>query len=369
MAESKPGKPNLSIQKLVPSPSPNPSSYAFDTPRLRIFSFAELKHATKNFGAATVLGHDAFGKVYKGCIDEENDDTIVPSKSPSTNTILVACNRLKAILPSCQSDQSKTTVVVKWCRIAERFWGFEQWQAEMCFLGMFTHPNLVKYLGYCWEDKELLHVYEYLPNRSLDYHLFNKGSSAPPAKKPLSWDIRINIALGAARGLAFLHNLDRPVIHRDFQASSILLDESYNPKISGFSLATFGPSNGNPCIVTKIVGTTGWGAPEYISTGCLYVKSDVYRFGIVLLEMVTGKRHMVNCQDVEWAKSRLSSDGRLKTIMDVRMEGQYPLNAAHEAVQLALRCSRSDPKTRPNMAEVVQVLQHIEANSSDQRQK
>ncbi|KAK4848345.1 hypothetical protein QYF36_011930 [Acer negundo] len=213
-----------------------PHGQILPTPNLRIFSFAELKTATKGFRADTVLGEGGFGKVYKGWLDQKT-----PAKSGSG--IVVAVKKLNA----------------------ESLQGFEEWQSEINFLGRLSHPNLVKLLGYCWEDKELLLVYEFMQKGSLENHLFGRGS----AVQPLPWDIRLKIAIGAARGLAFLHMSDKHVIYRDFKASNILLDGSYIAKLSDFGLAKMGPSASQSHVTTRVMGTYGYAAPEYVATGHL----------------------------------------------------------------------------------------------------
>uniref|UniRef100_M1BLW1 non-specific serine/threonine protein kinase n=1 Tax=Solanum tuberosum TaxID=4113 RepID=M1BLW1_SOLTU len=162
-------------------------------PNLKIYSFSDLKLSTKNFKPDSVLGIGGFGTVYKGWVDEK---TLTPTK-PGTGMI-VAIKKLNS-----ESTQ-----------------GFEEWQSEVNFLGRLSHPNLVKLLGYCHEDKELLLVYEFMPKGSLENHLFRRSA----AIEPLSWDLRLKIAIGAARGLAFLHTSEKKVIYRDFKASNILLD-------------------------------------------------------------------------------------------------------------------------------------------------
>ncbi|KNA11255.1 hypothetical protein SOVF_136890 [Spinacia oleracea] len=314
----------------------SPSGELLEKPNLRIFSFAELKNATKNFKTETLLGEGGFGRVYKGWIDEKAN---VYSKSGVK--IAVAIKKLNS----------------------ESMQGFEEWQSEVNFLGRLSHPNLVKLLGYCWEDKELLLVYEYLPKGSLENHLFRRNTSM----EPLSWDRRMSIALGVARGLAFLHNSDKQVIYRDFKASNILLDVNYDAKISDFGLAKLGPSGGNSHVTTRVMGTFGYAAPEYVATGHLYVNSDVYGFGVVLLEMLTGCRAVdLNRPKgqqnlVEWTGPYLSNKKKLRIIMDARLEGQYSLKAAFELAQLTVKCLRVDHKARPNMKEAVQVLQKVEA--------
>uniref|UniRef100_A0A5B7A1Y6 non-specific serine/threonine protein kinase n=1 Tax=Davidia involucrata TaxID=16924 RepID=A0A5B7A1Y6_DAVIN len=305
-------------------------------PNLKIYSFADLKSAARNFKSDTVLGVGGFGTVFKGWVDEK---TLAPAKFGSG--MVVAIKKLNP----------------------ESMQGFDEWQSEVNFLGRLSHPNLVKLLGYCWDDKELLLVYEFMQRGSLENHLFRRSS----ATEPLSWDIRLKIAIGAARGLAFLHTSEKQVIYRDFKASNILLDGNYNAKISDFGLAKLGPSGGDSHVTTRVMGTYGYAAPEYVATGHLYVKSDVYGFGVVLLELLTGLRALNTKRPsgqhnlVDWAKPLLSQRRKLKSIMDARMEGQYSSKAALQAAQLTLKCLETDPKSRPSMKEVVEVLERIEA--------
>ncbi|XP_010526844.1 PREDICTED: probable serine/threonine-protein kinase Cx32, chloroplastic [Tarenaya hassleriana] len=306
-----------------------------ETPNLKIYTFSELKTATMNFKPNTVLGQGGFGKVYKGWVDEI---TLSPSKVGSG--MIVAVKRLNS----------------------ESVQGFAEWRSEINFLGKLSHPNLVKLLGYCWEDKELLLVYEFMPKGSLENHLFRRN----PAVEPLSWDLRLKIAIGAARGLTFLHSSNREVIYRDFKASNILLDSDYNAKISDFGLAKLGPSNEKSHVTTRIMGTYGYAAPEYMATGHLYVKSDVYTFGVVLLEMMTGLRaHDTRRPDgqqslVDWLRpSLVGSRSKVKLIMDTRLKGQYSSAAVAELAQLTASTLEPDPKKRPHMKHVLEVLEHV----------
>ncbi|XP_078177940.1 receptor-like cytoplasmic kinase 176 [Carex rostrata] len=312
-----------------------PEGRILENPNLRIFTFTELRSATKNFKPDTVLGEGGFGRVFKGWVDEK---TLNPTRSGSGLVIAV-----KKLNP-------------------ESLQGLEEWQSEVHFLGRLSHPNLVKLLGYCWEDKDLLLVYEFMPRGSLENHLFRRGTY-----EPLSWDLRIKIAIGAARGLVFLHTSERQVIYRDFKASNILLDSNYNAKLSDFGLAKLGPTGSNSHVTTRVMGTYGYAAPEYVATGHLYVKSDVYGFGVVLLEMLSGQRALDPNRPsnqlslVEWAKPLLSDRRRLARLMDPRLEGKYPSKAALEAADLSLNCLASEPKNRPSMKEVVEKLEKIEA--------
>ncbi|KAI7743283.1 hypothetical protein M8C21_007462, partial [Ambrosia artemisiifolia] len=193
--------------------------------------------------------------------------------------------------------------------------GLKEWQAEVKFLGKFSHPNVVKLFGYCWENKNFLLVYEYMQKGSLDMHLFREGA------EPLTWDIRIKIAMGAAQGLAFFHTTDNNVICRD----------NYNAKLSDFGLARLGPVNGESYVSTDIAGTYGYMAPEYMATGRLYVKSDVYAFGVVMLEIITGLSASADYNQngtgrnlVEWAKPFLTNIKGIQRIIDSRLDQDYP---------------------------------------------
>ncbi|XXG71894.1 hypothetical protein AAC387_Pa07g1117 [Persea americana] len=313
-----------------------PDGKILPTPNLRIFGFTELRTATRNFRPDVVLGEGGFGKVYKGWIDEKTQ-----GHAKSGSGKVVAVKKLNS----------------------ESLQGLEEWQSEVNFLGRLSHPNLVKLLGYCWEDTELLLVYEFMTRGSLENHLFRRGA----AYQPLSWSIRLKIALGAARGLAFLHTSEKQVIYRDFKASNILLDSDYNAKISDFGLAKNGPLGSESHVTTRVMGTYGYAAPEYVATGHLYVKSDVYGFGVVLLEMLSGQRALDPNRPsgqhnlVEWAKPLLSERRKLARLMDPRLEGQYPSKGASRAAQLTLKCIAPEPKNRPAMKEVVDTLEQIQA--------
>ncbi|WOG92165.1 hypothetical protein DCAR_0311425 [Daucus carota subsp. sativus] len=303
----------------------------FATPNLKVYTFADMKSATKSFKSDTVLGVGGFGTVYKGWVDE---NTLEPCKVGSG--IMVAVKKLNH----------------------ESVQGFQEWQE------LFVIPTWSSY----GEDQELVLVYEFMQKGSLENHLFRRSS----ATEILSCDKRLKIAIGAARGLEFLHSSEKKIIYRDFKASNILLDMDYNPKISDFGLAKSGPSGGDSHVTTRIMGTYGYAAPEYVATGHLYVKSNVYGFGVVLLEMLTGlrvvdmKRPSSQHNLIDWAKPRLLHKRKLKTMMDARIQGQYSTKAAVQAAQLTLQCLAIEPRNRPSMKEVVEVLEQV--NSMTVRQ-
>ncbi|CAO2150367.1 unnamed protein product [Urochloa humidicola] len=307
-----------------------------EAPWLREFTLAELRAVTRGFKPEMVLGEGGFGRVYKGWVDE---CTLNPAKSSAG--VIVAVKKHKP----------------------ESFQGLQEWQSEIYFLGRLSHPNLVRLLGYCDEDRELLLVYEFMSKGSLDNHIFRRGSI-----EPLPWSTRLKIAIGAARGLAFLHSSENQVIYRGVKTSSILLDSDFTAKLSDFGLAVEGPSAGTSYVTTDaVVGTYGDAAPEYVATGQLNVKSDVYGFGVVLLELLTGLRvldlnrpaHQQNL--VEWARPYLSGRGKLTILMDQRLGGQYPAKAALQAAKLAGKCLASESRNRPSMTDVVAALEGVEA--------
>ncbi|XP_062217971.1 probable serine/threonine-protein kinase PIX13 [Phragmites australis] len=318
-----------------------PEGQILEAPNLRTFTFIELRAATKNFRPDSVLGEGGFGRVYKGWVDEK---TMNPARSGTG--MVVAVKKLNS----------------------ESMQGYEEWQSEINFLGRLSHPNLVKLLGYCWEDKELLLVYEFMAKGSLENHLFRRGCA------PLSWELRLKIAIGAARGLAFLHASEKQVIYRDFKASNILLDANYNAKLSDFGLAKLGPTGSNSHITTRVMGTNGYAAPEYVATGHLYVKSDVYGFGVVMLEMLSGQRALDPNRPngqlslVDWAKPYLADRRKLTRLMDPRFEGQYNSKQALQAAQLTLNCLAGEPRSRPSMKEVVEKLEQIESMKNRARE-
>ncbi|EXB54650.1 Protein kinase 2B [Morus notabilis] len=300
---------------------------------LKSFAFIDLKNATRNFKSDSLLGEGGFGWVFKGWIDE---NTLAPAKR-GTGTV-VAVKRLKR----------------------ESFQGHKEWLAEVNYLGQLRHKNLVKLIGYCSESDNRLLVYEYMPKGSLENHLFRKGV------QPISWNLRMNIAIDVARGLSFLHSLDANVIYRDLKASNILLDSDFSARLSDFGLARDGPTGDNTHVSTRVVGTRGYAAPEYIATGHLTPKSDVYSFGVVLLELLCGRRAMddekaVGIEDtlVDWAKPFLSDARRVLRIMDTRLGGQYSKKAAQAAAALAVQCLHTDPKNRPLMVDVLAKLEQL----------
>ncbi|KAG8371386.1 hypothetical protein BUALT_Bualt13G0082400 [Buddleja alternifolia] len=217
----------------------------------RAFAFVQLVAATENFKDEYFLGEGGFGKVYKGRLKDTGE--IVAIKQLDQN--------------GCQ--------------------GIREFLVEAFTLSNAAHPNLVKLIGYCAEGDQRLLVYEYMPLGSLEDHLFEPK----PKRKPLDWNSRMKIAAGAAQGLEYLHNkMTPPIIYRDLKCSNILLGEGYFPKLSDFGLAKVGPCGDQTHVSTRVMGTYGYCAPDYAKTGQLTFKSDIYSFGVVLLEIITGRR-------------------------------------------------------------------------------
>ncbi|WJX89268.1 putative serine/threonine-protein kinase pbl19 [Trifolium repens] len=308
----------------------------------RVFSLQELRDATNGFNRMLKIGEGGFGSVYKG--------SILPPNGQG-DPIIVAIKRLNT----------------------RGFQGHKEWLAEVQFLSIVNHPNLVKLLGYCSVDGERgiqrLLVYEFMPNRSLETHLFSKTLPTLP------WKTRLEIMLGAAEGLAYLHEgLEIQVIYRDFKSSNVLLDEDFHPKLSDFGLAREGPQGDQTHVSTAVVGTQGYAAPEYIETGHLKVQSDMWSFGVVLYEILTGRRSLERNRPtaeqklLDWVKQYPADSNRFSIIMDQRLRNQYPIAAARKIAKLADSCLKKNAEDRPSMNQIVeglkQALQYSEMSST-----
>ncbi|KAF8084875.1 hypothetical protein N665_0694s0009 [Sinapis alba] len=307
---------------------------------LKVFALDDLKTATKNFSRSLMVGEGGFGGVFRGIIQNPQD------------------------------SRKKIDIAVK--QLSRRgLQGHKEWVTEVNVLGVVEHPNLVKLIGYCADDDERgiqrLLVYEYVPNRSVQDHLSNRFIVTP-----LPWSTRMKIAQDTARGLAYLHQgMEFQIIFRDFKSSNILLDENWNAKLSDFGLARMGPSKGVTHVSTAVVGTIGYAAPEYIQTGHLTAKSDVWSYGIFLYELITGRRPFDrnrprNEQNIlEWIRPHLTDIKKFKMIIDPRLEGNYYLKSALKLAAVANRCLLVKAKSRPTMGEVSEMLEKI-VESSDE---
>ncbi|KAL0562227.1 hypothetical protein IC582_002679 [Cucumis melo] len=297
---------------------------------LQIFTFNELKELTQCFTKSNYLGEGGFGPVFKGFIGEN-------------------------FKPGLKSQQ----VAVKILDL-DGSQGHREWLAEVFFLGQLRHPNLVNLIGYCLEDEQRLLVYEYMEGGNLENVLF-KGCYV----SNLTWLQRMKIALGSAKGLAFLHETEKPIIFRDFKASNILLDSNYNPKLSDFGLAINGLDEDDMHTATRVMGTEGYAAPEYVMTGHLSTMSDVFSFGVFLLELLTGRRAIDNSRPsreqnlVTWGRHLLKDNHKLEKIIDPRLEGEYSNEGSKKLAALAHQCLSHHPKCRPSMSSVVKDLEAI----------
>ncbi|XP_076928433.1 putative serine/threonine-protein kinase PBL19 [Bidens hawaiensis] len=311
------------------SPRTIPELYREKGQSLKKFSYSELRAATNNFNRLLKIGEGGFGSVYKGSIKppDDGDPMVVAIKKLNRNSLQ----------------------------------GHKEWLAEVQFLGVVDHPNLVKLLGYCSADGERgiqrLLVYEYMPNKSLEAHLFGR------ALPPIPWITRLKILLSAAEGLTYLHEgLEIQVIFRDFKSSNVLLDENFNAKLSDFGLAREGPQGDRTHVSTMPVGTYGYAAPEYVETGHLKSNSDLWSFGVVLYEILTGRRaidrNLPQSEQklIEWVKQYPADSKRFRMIMDPRLNHQYPLNTAQKVAKLADSCLRKNPEERPPMSMIVNIL-------------
>ncbi|CAI6010988.1 unnamed protein product [Closterium sp. NIES-65] len=320
-----------------PDVAPVPSSYPtavlpLGVPgdsALAVFSYNDLRAATEGFRSDNRLGEGGFGIVYKGWV----------------------CMR-----PGARPEEVAVKVLNH-----EGLQGHKEWLAEVNFLGQVYHPHLVRLIGYCAEAEQRLLVYEFMCNGSLEVHLFRQHLTVLP------WSTRMKIALGAARGLAYLHEeATRPIIYRDFKTSNILLTEDFSAKLSDFGLAKDGPESGKTHVSTRVMGTYGYAAPEYVMTGHLTLKSDVYSYGVVLLEMITGRRSMDKSFPpeehslVDWARPFLSDRRKVFRLLDSRLDGMYSVKGAQHAMALAQSCLNRDPKARPVMSDAVKILEALQ---------
>ncbi|VAH57653.1 unnamed protein product [Triticum turgidum subsp. durum] len=301
------------------------SSMAAYAGQAKTFKFAEIEKATNGFDDSSILGEGGFGCVYQGTLEDG------------------------------------TTVAVK---VLKRFdgQGEREFLAEVEMLGRLHHRNLVKLLGICVEENARCLVYELIPNGSVESHLHGADREIAP----LDWNARMKIALGAGRALAYLHEDSSPcVIHRDFKSSNILLEHDFTPKVSDFGLARTARGEGNQHISTRVMGTFGYVAPEYAMTGHLLVKSDVYSYGVVLLELLTGRKPVDMSQPagqeslVAWARPYLTNVVGLRQAVDPLLGPNVPLDNVAKAAAIASMCVQPEVAHRPSMSEVVQALKLV----------
>ncbi|KAH9616779.1 hypothetical protein KSS87_013049 [Heliosperma pusillum] len=291
-----------------------------DDVELPIFDLDSMVVATDNFSEANKLGQGGFGCVYKGVMLDGQE---------------VAIKRL-----SKESGQ-----------------GSEEFKNEVRLISKLQHRNLVRLLGCCVDMDEKIIIYEYLKNRSLDSILFHKGRNSL-----LNWQTRFKIICGVARGMLYLHQDSRyRIIHRDLKASNILLDADMNPKISDFGMARIFGGNETEGNTVRVVGTYGYMAPEYAMDGLFSIKSDVFSFGVLVLEILSGTKNRrffdsdneLNLLGYSWKQWR---EGKRREMLDKSMGETYSIDEALRCLLVGLLCVQERPEDRPTMGLVVLML-------------
>ncbi|TKY68591.1 G-type lectin S-receptor serine/threonine-protein kinase [Spatholobus suberectus] len=287
---------------------------------LKVFSYASLMEATNGFSSGNKLGQGGFGLVYKGILSTRQE---------------VAVKTL-----SKSSGQ-----------------GLIEFKNELTLISKLQHTNLVQLLGYCIHEEERILIYEYMPNRSLDFILFDSTQS-----QLLDWNKRFLIIEGIAQGLLYLHKYSRlRIIHRDLKASNILLDENMNPKISDFGTAKMFTQQDSEANTSRIVGTYGYMSPEYAMEGVFSTKSDVYSFGVLLFEIVSGKRNNsvyteerpLNLVGHAW---ELWKKGEPLKVVDLALNDSFSEDEVLRCVHAGLLCVEENADDRPSMSNIVSML-------------
>ncbi|KAF3634404.1 G-type lectin S-receptor-like serine/threonine-protein kinase [Capsicum annuum] len=287
---------------------------------LPVFDLLTLTNATDNFSFANKIGEGGFGQVYKGVLEGGRE---------------VAVKRL-----SETSEQ-----------------GLHEFKNEVNCIAKLQHRNLVKLLGCCIQGEEKMLVYEYLPNKSLELYIFDEERS-----KLLDWPKRFNIINGIARGLMYLHQDSRlRIIHRDLKASNVLLDTEMNPKISDFGMARSFRGDETGANTRRVVGTYGYMSPEYAVEGIFSVKSDVFSFGVLVLEIVSGKKnrrfvhpdHHLNLLGHAWMRH---NEGRTLELVDPNLVDSCNISEVLRSVHVGLLCVQQNPEDRPSMSTVIMML-------------
>ncbi|GLT57836.1 hypothetical protein SLA2020_307810 [Shorea laevis] len=287
---------------------------------LPIFDLTTIVKATNNFSSNNMLGQGGFGPVYKGTLAKGQE---------------IAIKRL-----SKSSGQ-----------------GMVEFKNEVILIAKLQHRNLVKLFGYCIKGDEKMLIYEYMPNKSLDYFIFDQTKKAL-----IDWQRRMNIIGGIARGVLYLHQDSRlRIIHRDLKASNVLLDKDMNPKISDFGLARMFLGDQTEASTNRVVGTYGYMSPEYAVDGHFSIKSDVFSFGVIVLEIISGKKnrgfhhsdHNHNLLGHAW---RLWMEERALEVMDTMLGDSYIISKVLRCIHVALLCVQKRPEDRPDMSSVVLML-------------
>ncbi|WOL02081.1 putative serine/threonine-protein kinase PBL7 [Canna indica] len=303
---------------------------------LQVFNYKQLHLATGGFGKGNVVGHGSFGAVYRGVLPDGRKVAVKLMDRPGKQ-------------------------------------GEEEFKMEVELLTRLHSPYLLILVGHCSDGSHRLLVYEFMANGGLQEHLYPTRGSCGGISK-LDWDTRMQIALEAAKGLEYLHeHVSPPVIHRDFKSSNILLDNNFHAKVSDFGLAKLGSDKAGGHVSTRVLGTQGYVAPEYALSGRLTTKSDVYSYGVVLLELLTGRlpvdmdRPPGEVVLVTWALPCLNDRDKVIQIMDPALEGQYSMKDAVQVAAIAAMCVQPEADYRPLMADVVQSLVPLVKNRLSKR--
>ncbi|XP_039029228.1 probable serine/threonine-protein kinase PBL7 [Hibiscus syriacus] len=295
---------------------------------VQVFTYKELELATDNFSEANVIGNGGSSIVYKGVLV---DGTV-------------------AAIKKLHRDRKQ---------------GERSFRMEVDLLSRLDSPFLVELLGYCADQHHRLLIFEFMPNGTLQQHLHHPGNEY----QLLDWGSRLRIALDCARALEFLHE-HATVIHRDFKCTNVLLDQHLRAKVSDFGLAKMGSDKINGQISTRTLRSTGYIAPEYSSTGKLTTKSDVYSYGVVLLQLLTGrvpvdiKRPPGEHVLVSWALPRLTNRDKVEEMVDPAIQGQYTKKDLVQVAAIAAMCVQPEADYRPLMVDVVQSLIPLVKNFS-----
>ncbi|XP_042463803.1 PTI1-like tyrosine-protein kinase At3g15890 isoform X1 [Zingiber officinale] len=285
-----------------------------DSNSWRIFSLKELQSATNNFNYDNKLGEGRFGSVYWGQLWDGSQ---------------IAVKRLKVWSNSEQ----------------------EEFAAKVETLGRVKHKNLLSFRGYCAEGQEHLILYDYMPNLSLQSHLHGYSSD----ECLLDWRRRMSIAIGTAEGITHLHQQATPIIHQDIKASNVLLDSGFLARVADFGFVKLIPNGANH-LTTNAKSALGYLTPEYIKSGKASESCDVYSFGILLLELVSGKRPIdKNLSIIDWALP-LVKERKYREVADARLNGDYIEEELKRVVIVALNCVEKTPEKRPKMPEVTSLL-------------
>ncbi|XP_010680801.2 proline-rich receptor-like protein kinase PERK4 [Beta vulgaris subsp. vulgaris] len=308
-----------SVQNAATSLAPSPSlTLGFNK---STFTYEELAAATNGFDKSRMLGQGGFGFVHKGVLPNGKEIAVKSLKSGSGQ-------------------------------------GEREFQSEVEIISRVHHRHLVSLVGYCIAGGQRMLVYEFVPNDTLEFHLHKRGE--------LDFPTRLRIALGSAKGLGYLHEDCHPrIIHRDIKASNILLDENYEAMVADFGLAKL-TTDTNTHVSTRVMGTFGYLAPEYASSGKLTEKSDVFSYGVMLLEIITGRRpvdpNMKYMEDslVDWSRPLLAKaleTGNYHDFVDPRLEGNYDPHLMKRMVACAAASIRHSAKRRPKMSQIVRALE------------